>query len=446
MALDILIRGCSLVNDVAVEVCDLGILDGKIANIATEISEPATTEINATGLHAFAGVVDAHVHFNEPGRETWEGVSTGSAALVVGGGTSFVDMPLNSEPVTINAKSFAAKLQRLEKLSSADFALWGGLVPTNLLELPELAALGVVGFKAFMSNSGLPEFSASDDVTLLEGMRVAATLALPVAVHAESNNITSALSLELQHAGKTGIKDYLASRPVVAELEAISRAIVFAEETGCGLHIVHVSSGRAVALVLAAKQRGLNVSLETCPHYLAFTETDLEELGAVLKCAPPLRNAQEHDALWQAVLAGSVDTIGSDHSPAPPELKNEQNFFKIWGGISGVQSTLAVMLTEGWDTRKLALGAITKMLSKNPAKRFGFKNKGELVVGKDADVVLLNLEKSFVLRQEDLLYKHKQSPYVGKKFTGVVQHVLLRGQTIFKDGQVIGTPSGKRIG
>ncbi len=432
--LDLIVRGGTVVRD-SLENLDIGVHDGKIVMLEPEISSSSTSEIDARGLHVMAGMIDVHVHFNEPGREDWEGIATGSAALAAGGGTLFFDMPLNSSPVTTDAKSFNQKLEAMERSSLTDFALWGGLVPGNLEELPDLAACGVIGFKAFMSNSGLEEFGAADDLTLLEGMRVSASLGLPVAVHAESDAITSSLSSRFKALGKTGIQDYLESRPVIAELEAISRAILFAQETGCALHLVHVSSGRGVVLANDARARGANVTIETCPHYLAFTEEDLVRLGAPAKCAPPLRSKLEQDLLWQQVLKNNVDMVGSDHSPAPPSMKTSPDFFAIWGGISGVQSSLNVLLTQGYKVRGLSLNDISSLVSQKPAERFKLASKGQLELGFDADLVLLDLNANFVLTPEMLEYRHKQSPYLGQEFKGKIKRTLSRGRTVFLDGQ-----------
>ena len=442
---DLIVRGGIIQSNAGPVITDLGVTDGKIVALESEISGSAREEVDARGLHLLPGLIDTHVHFNEPGRTDWEGIASGSRAFAAGGGTTFVDMPLNSSPVTIDGQSFDLKLTAMRALSLTDFALWGGLVPGNREHLPELAARGVVGFKAFMSNSGLSEFDAADDLTLLEGMRVAARLGLPVAVHAESDSITGALSNRFKVAGKTGIRDYLESRPVLAELEAISRAILLAEETGCALHIVHISSGRGVALAAQARARGVNVTLETCPHYLAFTEDDLERLGAVLKCAPPVRDRLERDQLWREVLAGQVDIIGSDHSPAPPEMKTSEDFFAIWGGISGVQSTLAVLLTEGVQARGLSLESVANMLAGNPAERFRFAHKGRLELGFDADFSIIDLSKHFTLEPDELLYRHTQSPYLGKTFAGVVQRTISRGHTIFLDGKIVAEARGQFV-
>lgn len=441
---DLLVRGGMLVSAQGLKQTDIAIENGRIVELSDESSLSAKEELDASHFHVFAGLIDTHVHFNEPGREHWEGIASGSAALAAGGGTLFVDMPLNSDPPLLSAKDFLAKQAAAEVTSLTDFAFWGGLTPDNLDTLAELAELGVVGFKAFMSNSGIAEFRAADDLTLYKGMTQAAALGLPVAVHAESEALCSQLSHEAVQQGKTSIRDYLDSRPIIAELEAINRALFFAEETNCDLHVVHVSSARGIALIAAAKQRGVKVSCETCAHYLALNEEDVLALGAVAKCAPPLRTEQERQALWQAVLQNHVDMIASDHSPSDPNLKHNTDFFKVWGGISGVQSTLNVLL-NGANEQDLALETISQLTAQNPAERFGLRNKGKLELGFDADLCLLDLGANFELKKDDLFYKHKQSPYIGKRFSGQVKQTLSRGKTIFKNGLPVTSQTSGRL-
>jgi len=433
---DLVVRGGTLVTPGGEVRADLAVEDGKISQIAAGLDQ-GKTEIDSTGLYVFPGLIDIHVHFNEPGHEDWEGIASGSAALAAGGGTLFLDMPLNSVPCTLDAKQFDRKLALMRAKSHTDFALWGGLTPGNLDALAELAERGVVGYKAFMSNSGLPEFEQVDDYSLYKGMQIAARLGLPVAVHAESENLTARLSAAVRAEGGRGVRDYLASRPVLAELEAIQRAILLAGETGCKLHIVHISSGQGVVLATEAKAKGVDLTLETCPHYLTFTEEDLERLGAVAKCAPPVRSTAEQELLWKAVLDGQIDIIASDHSPSSPQLKQSDDFFKIWGGIAGVQSTLAVLLEEGYHRRNLVLASIARLVADNPAKRFGLVGKGRLEVGYDADFSLVDLGVSFTLTAEQLYYRHRISPYLNRGFRGKLRQTLLRGQVI-----VGGTASG----
>ena len=430
--LDLIVRGGRVVTPEGVRQADVAVDDGVIVSVEPELTETAQAEIDVSGLHVFPGFIDIHVHFNEPGRAEWEGLETGSSALAAGGGTLFADMPPNSDPPLLTAKDFLAKREAAEAFSATDFAFWGGLTPDNVEHLPELAEMGVIGFKAFMADSGIPEFKAADDLTLYQGMQLAARLGLPVAVHAESEAVTWGLTETLRESGGTLPRDYLASRPVIAELEAINRALFLAEETGCDLHVVHVSSPKGVTLISEAKARGVSVTAETCPHYLHFTDEDLERLGAVLKCAPPLRNENERTALWQKVLGGEVDIIASDHSPAPPDLKERDDFFKVWGGIAGVQSTLQVLLTQ-----ELPLETVAALTAANPAQRFSFEGKGRLEPSFDADLSLVDLNAKVTLQAEDLFSKHKLSPYLAQTFRGQVKQTLLRGRTIFKEGVVV---------
>jgi allantoinase len=441
---DLIVRGANVVTPDGIDQLEIAIENGTILELAPTVTSKAKEEINAEGLHIFPGLIDVHVHFNEPGRTEWEGIKTGSSAFAAGGGTLYVDMPLNSSPPVLNKESFLAKKQAAEASSLTDFALWGGLTPDNLEHLEDLADLGVIGFKAFMSNSGIDDFKAVDDLTLYEGMKKAAELGLPVAVHAESEAITSALTKRIRDRGGKSVKDYLQSRPVIAELEAISRALLFAKETSCDLHIVHVSSRGGVALVTEARNRGISVTCETCPHYLHLTEDDVEKLGAVAKCAPPLRSNEERLELWQSVVRGEVDLIASDHSPSSPDLKERDDFFAVWGGISGVQSTLQILLTHSAE-QQLSLQHIAALTATNPAERFRLANKGKIQEGYDADLTLVNLTLSETLTKEKLFYRHKQSPYVGQTFKGVIKQTLLRGQTVFKDGNIVANPLGRFI-
>ena len=439
-----IVRGATVVTPAGAAVADVAVADGAIAAIGPELPGDGEEELDATGLLALPGVVDAHVHLNDPGRAHWEGIATGTAALAAGGTTSAIDMPLNAIPPTVDGAAFDAKVAAMEGTARVDLALWGGLVPGDVDRLDELAARGVVGFKAFMSASGVEEFPAADELTLYEGMARAAALGLPVAVHAESDVLTARLAARAIAEGRTTMRDYLASRPVAAETAAIAQAVALAEATGCALHVVHVSTGRGVARVAAARARGVDVTCETCPHYLVLDERDAEALGATAKCAPPLRAAAEQAELWERLLAGDVDLVASDHSPAPAELKASPDAFRIWGGIAGAQTLLALTYGAGVVDRGLPVEALARLLGMAPAERFGLAPaKGRLEVGADADLVLLDPAGTWTIDRDDLLDRHRLSPFAGRTVAGRVVRTLLRGRTIARDGALVGPPAGR---
>jgi len=442
-ALDLAIRGGTVVAPDGARRADVGIADGRIVAVAEALDDAARADLDATGLHVLPGAVDAHVHFNDPGRTDYEGFETGTRAAAAGGTTTIVDMPLNAQPPTIDARAFDRKRAAAERSALVDFAVWGGLVPGDIGRLDELAARGVVGFKAFMSDTTMPEFAMADDLTLYEGMARAATLGLPVAVHAESEAITSALAARARREGRRGVRDYLRSRPAIAEVEAIGRALLLAEETGCALHVVHVSTGRGVALVAEARARGVDATCETCPHYLVFDEDDAERLGALAKCAPPLRPAAERDALWAAI--GDIALVASDHSPSLPELKQGDDFFAIWGGITGCQVLLGVLLDAGHHERGLALEQVAALCAGGAARRLRLPGKGRIEPGADADLALVDLGGETALSAETLLHRHPHSPWAGRTLRGRIARTLVRGTTVFADGRVAGPPAGRLV-
>ncbi|WP_121611096.1 allantoinase [Mesobacillus foraminis] len=429
---DKIIRNGLIVSEDGIRKSDIGIRDGTIAEIADGIVGTAAEEINAEGLHILPGLIDTHVHFNEPGRGEWEGLETGSQSLAAGGVTTFFDMPLNSTPPTTTPAAFDLKKNAADRKSIIDYRLWGGMVPENLDELEELHKRGVIGFKAFMSNSGIEDFGYSEDVTLFQGMQQIARLGSILAVHAESNLITQQLSDHMKQNGRLNVRDYCDSRPVLSEMEAVSRILAYAEAAKCRLHIVHASSGEVVSLISDAKKRGIDVTVETCPHYLSLTVSDFEELGPIAKCAPPLREQEHVDALWNLVKLGEVDIIGSDHSPSPFHFKKGKGIFEAWGGISGAQSTLNVLLEEGYWKRGVPLESIIQAACVNPARRFGLdETKGSISIGKDADLAIIDLKQSFTLKESDLRYRHKYSPYVGRTFRGKVLLTISNGNIVF---------------
>jgi allantoinase len=445
-ALDLAVTGATAPDGVPV---DIGVGDGRVASLqpAGTLDPGSAREIvDGHGLCALPGVVDPHVHFNEPGPRTdWEGWATGSAALAAGGVTTALEMPLNAIPPTTTVTAFEAKLAAASAVSRVDFGLWGGIVPGNRDALPELAQRGVVAFKAFMSSSGTPDFGRADDLTLYEAMAVVAGLprARLVAVHAESETITHGLAQRARAAGRVAVRDYLASRPAIAETEAITRAIELATASDCPLHIVHVSTGRGVALVAQARARGVDVTCEVTPHHLLLTEADAERLGAIAKCAPPLRDESQCAALWDGLARGDVAFVASDHSPCPPALRTG-DAFSAWGGIAGCQSNLELMLTHG-PSAGLGVATLADRLAGAAASRFGLSDKGSLTVGADADIVLVRRQETRVLDGEELRYRHTQSPYIGRTLSARVRRTILRGATVYADGQLVGEPRGRLV-
>ncbi len=447
---DLIIRNGYIVTEESTRRGDIMVQDQKIVEIGESAAQGkmAKLDVDATDLHVFPGLIDTHVHFNEPGREEWEGLASGSRSLAAGGVTAFFDMPLNSNPPTTSLHAFELKKQAAEAKSIVDFGLWGGLVPGNFDSLEALHKAGVIGFKGFMSNSGIDEFLYVNDDTLLQGMQKIAELGSIIALHAESDVITNALANAYKQSGKVSIRDYVASRPILSEIEAVGRAAAYAGVTGCKLHIVHASSGEVVDFISRLKQKGIDISVETCPHYLAFSVEDFEQIGGLAKCAPPIREREHVEALWEALAAGEIDIIGSDHSPAPASMKvMKNNIFDLWGGISGAQSTLNVLLEEGYWSRGLSLEQIARVTSTNPAKRFGlYPHKGTISEGYDADLALVDLNKSFTLLQSQLQYRHAHSPYVGKTFRGTIEYTFVRGEMKFQKGEIMNPASpGKMV-
>jgi allantoinase len=401
----------------------IAIRDGIITDAGSYTSGSAREEIDLGDALILPGWIDAHVHFNEPGRADWEGFATGSRALAAGGGTSFFDMPLNSSPPVITRAAFEEKRHIGEEKSCLDFALWGGLTPDSLDHIEAMADAGAVGFKAFMCPSGLDEFQSAKPSTLRSGMEIAARVGLPVAVHAEDPEVI--LHHQLTHPPtSTDMRAWLDSRPIEAELSAIRIAIELAGETGCDLHIVHVTCPEGIQLVTDAKQRGLRVTVETCPHYLLLDDVKAISIGPAAKCAPPIRSKECVAALWQKLLAGEIDTIGSDHSPSPLELKQGNDIFAMWGGIAGIQHGLPLVISQN-------LNCVLQLAWK-VAHRFNLPQKGSLLPGQDADFVVLK-KQPLTINRDQLLTRHAISPYIGMTSAYTVAATYLRGKRVTSD-------------
>jgi allantoinase len=413
-----IVRGGTVVTSRGVAMADIVINHGRIVEVGPEV-EGFGQVVDAAGLHVFPGGIDSHVHFNEPGRTEWETIADGTAALAAGGYTSFVDMPLNNLPVTTTVEAYDLKVEAMKGSAIVDWGLWAGLVPENLEQLAPLAARGALGFKAFMCPSGIDEFPACDLDTLRAGMETIAGLGSMLLVHAEAPTA-------LTEPRGPRARDFIDSRPPQAEIDAIRQVIAIARDTGCRTHIVHVSTVQGMTMIAEAQLRGVEVSGETCPHYLLYADRDLERLGGVGKCAPPFRSPGNRDDLRAMVRAGEVEMIVSDHSPSAPELKRGDDFRTIWGGIAGCQSTRQLLLALDQVDPSL-VAAVT---ATNIATRFGLAGKGDIAPGFDADLWLVDLGWSGTLRADDLLYEHPLSAHVGQEIRGRTVRTLLRGQDV----------------
>lgn len=439
--LELVVRGGNVVTPDAIARIDVGVAGGRIVQLAPEIGDVAAATVDATGRYVFPGIIDAHVHFNEPGRTDWEGLATGSAALAAGGGIAFFDMPLNSEPPVLDAARLREKRALAEEKSCVDFGLWGGLTPLNLDRLASLRDAGAIGLKAFMSDSGIESFPRVSPAVLREGMKRAAKLGLLVAVHAEDETLAAKFTAEQKARGGMDARAWLAARPVEVELEAIRIALELAGETGCALHVVHVSSPEGVALIDEARAQRVDVTVETCPHYLLLNDRDVARIGATAKCAPPIRDEKRRHALWQEVRAGRIHTIGSDHSPAPAEMKSAENFFDSWGGIAGVQHGFQLLFSECASTIERDLPRLAALLARNVARRFRVeRRKGLLAEGHDADFCVIDFGRSARIDAEDLWTRHRISPYVGRISRARITDTYVRGNAVFAGGRLVNLP------
>ncbi|MEM7334885.1 MAG: allantoinase AllB [Chloroflexota bacterium] len=407
----------------------------------------AKTELDAQGKTVLPGLIDPHVHFSEPRPDQYEGFFTGTMAAAAGGITSVIEMPLNASPPTINGERLRAKQAVVEQKALIDVGLWGGLVDNNLADLPDLIDGGVLALKAFMSDSA-SDFARADDDIIFAGLQFAAQHDIPVGVHCENEYITRYLKEQLQKNGRKDLAAWPESRPPFQELEAIDRAINLAKAANGNLHIVHVSQGEGIRKTIQARHNGVRVTNETCPQYLLLDHDDYLRIGPTAKCAPVIRQRELVEALWQTVLAGQVDIIASDHSPCLVSQKAgaADNVWQIWGGISGVQTMLPGIITEGVHNRGLSLSLLVKMMSTNPARIFGlYPQKGSLQPGTDADITVVDLDKEWTLTEEMLCYHSKHSAFVGYPFKGQVTQTLVRGKTVWQDGQLRCKPGYGRL-
>ena len=418
------------------------LIDGEtIAALVGPGEVPSGAPVRETGdLAVIPALVDTHVHVNEPGRTEWEGFATATAAAAAGGIGTIVDMPLNSSPVTTTRAALETKLAAARGKLTTDAAFWGGLIPGNLKELEPLAAGGVVGFKCFLTHSGLDEFPNATRADLEAAMPVIARLGLPLIVHAELDPCG-------ETSGDPAVYDtYLNSRPADMELRAIRLLIELCRKTRCRTHIVHLSAAGALEDIERAKSEGLPLTVETCPHYLTFCAEDVPPGATQFKCAPPIRSAENREALWRGLGRGVIDFVVSDHSPCLPELKKQDagDFMGAWGGISGLQFTLPATLW-GAVRRGYGLEDVVRWTAVNTAAFAGLAGKGRLEKGRDADLAILDDAELFDLTPDRVRHRHALTPYEGLRLPGVVETTILRGLPAYEKDRPAAGARGRPI-
>lgn len=447
---DLIVKNGRVVLADEVATVDIAVKDGRIAEIAHKIDPASAKEvIDAAGLYVMPGMVDPHMHVSEPGRTEWEGYETGTKAMAAGGITSFVEMPLNTIPATTTVETLELKLKAAENQCWVDYSPMGGIVPWNLDDLAPLADAGVAAFKAFVATcgSGKPgDFKNVTDYELFEGCKRVAEKDGLVVVHCENATVTDGLGKAAEAAGKTLLSDYVASRPIWTEVEAVHRVLMIAEAAGCRIHIAHCSCAEVIEEVMRAQARGVDASFESCPHYFLLCTEELDAIGAKAKCSPPIRDRRHQVELWELLASGGIEMLVSDHSPCTPDLKSSDNAFRAWGGISGTQNCVDAMFDEAVLKRHISPVVLARALATNAARRFRLKGKGEIALGFDADLVLIDPKKSYVLKAEDLYYKNKFSAYEGREIGCRIARTIVRGRTVYtlEDG-IVGEAAGKRI-
>ena len=417
----------------------------KFVAITTVNELPADVPVTDLGSSVVSpGMIDAHVHINEPGHTKWEGFTSATKAAAAGGITCLVDMPLNSLPVTTSRDALLKKHAAAEGQCWIDVGFYGGLVPGSQRGLRSLVDSGVIGIKVFLCDSGLKEFPAVTPHDLDEAMPLLSARNIPLLVHAELvDEHTPASSLS----DLTSYQAYLASRPSRWEVNALRQMIELSQRHACPVHIVHLATSEALPTIDQAKSVGTRLTVATCPHYLRFASEEIPDGDPRVKCAPPIRESSHRTQLWDALRRGTLDTIGSDHSPCPPAAKclTTGDLQSAWGGIAGLQFSLP-SVWSGNGSWQPSLVELSRWMSTNPAKLIGFeRQKGSIEVGKDADLVVWNAEASNHIDESNIHHRHKITPYQGLTLQGVIQRTYVRGNMVYDDGRFASRPIGKML-
>src|SRR6266481_5865794 len=424
------------------------VADGRIIDVVPPGQLPAQISVQDFGDAAILpGLVDSHVHINEPGRTEWEGFRTATRAAAAGGYTLLVDMPLNCLPSTTTVAALEAKRKAANGQCHVDWMAWAGVVSDNQEHIEALAAAGVPGFKCFLIHPGIDGFTMVNERELRAALPHVARTGLLLLVHAELPGPVDPATGRLAEADWSKYSTYLQSRPDEAELSAIRLMIGLCREFQFRLHIVHLATSQALEMLRAAKSEGLPVSVETCPHYLHFSAEKIPDGQTLFKCAPPIRGRENREKLWQGLREGLIDLVATDHSPCPPEMKrlSERSFRTAWGGIAGLSLALPVMWTEA-SARGFTLSNIARWMAEGPARLAGCDTrKGRIAKGFDADLVVFEPDAEFIATENHLHYRHRVSPYLGETLRGVVMATYLRGDCVFSEGDFPGEPKGREF-
>jgi allantoinase len=443
----VVVRGKRIVTPSGERTGAIRIRNGVIAEISDFEDISKDCRVYEAGDHAvLPGLVDTHVHINEPGRTEWEGLATATRAAAAGGVTTLIEMPLNSIPATTSVAGLQKKIEAAAGKLSVDVGFWGGLVPGNSGEVRGLWDAGCFGFKCFLVDSGVEEFGWVTEAELRAALPELVNLGAPLLAHAElPEPIEEAVGKLSQAASPLCYATWLASRPRAAENQAIGLLLQLSEEFGAHIHIVHLSSSEAIASLQKMKSRGGKVSVETCPHYLTFAAEEIGDGATEFKCAPPIRERENREKLWDALGDGTIDLIATDHSPCPPEMKrrHEGDFLRAWGGIASLQLSLPAVWTEArW--RGYSLTHIANWMCSGPARLAGLSHrKGSIAEGSDADLVIFDAEARFHVNAIELQHRQKLTPYDGREVQGVVQATFLRGEKIYERARFSGARAGK---
>lgn len=421
---------------------EIEIRDEIIVAVRTEQFSTGSVDLDAGDLFILPGLVDTHVHINEPGRTDWEGFESATRSAAAGGVTTLVDMPLNSIPATTTVENLETKRAAATPRCHVDVGFWGGVVPGNAKHLEPLARAGVFGFKCFLSPSGVDEFANVTEADLREAMPILTRLGLPLLVHAELPS-----RLREPRGDPRRYQTWLESRPDAAETAAIDLLIDLAREFGNEVHIVHLAAPIAVPAIRKARHAGVRLTVESCPHYLTFAAEDISDGATAFKCAPPIRHAAEREGLWRGLIDGDIDLVATDHSPAPPALKHQEDgdFLRAWGGIASLQVGLSAIWT-GAIARGIAIDRVVEWLSAAPARLAGLEtSKGRIAPGLDADFVVFDPDAEWIVSGTALEHRHPVTPYEGLRLRGRVCTTVLRGQVVFDAGEVLPDPRGRHL-